>query len=194
MPVRGCNSRGSDARGVPLPEAKNRRILGAARSCPLLPQRSLNLATQGVISFQFLPTKGPMQTSRGWISILAPSGSGTIMTLNPGTFGTVTSVSQPVSVIRRKGFIWDVPYSSVPVPWSVPIRSRCHRGPIDGQRVPDDFGITLSLMSRPLPSLRVSLLLLCWRNSSLVPRPSKPPLDAILLEQCRQCSLDFEDR
>ncbi len=33
-------------------------------------------------------------------------------------------------------------------------------GPIDGQRVPE-FGITLSLMSRPLPSLRVSLLLLC---------------------------------
>ena len=33
-------------------------------------------------------------------------------------------------------------------------------GPIDGQKVPE-FGITLSLMSRPLPSLRVSLLLLC---------------------------------
>ena len=163
MPVRGCSSRGSSTRGDPLPETRNRPIVGGSSSCPLLPQKNSSLATQARISLQFLPIKGSIQTSRGWISILAPLGPGTMLTLNPGTFGTVTGVSQThqrnhqakrlhfgrtILVGTGTMFIVDV------VPGVI-------AGPKDGQRVLPDSGITLSLMSRPLSSLRVSLLFLC---------------------------------
>ena len=67
-------------------------------------------------------------------------------------------------------------------------------GVTTGSKRAPGFGIHLSLMSRPRPSLSVSLAFSCRMNPSLSSRPSEPPLAAILLEQCRQRSLDFEDQ
>ena len=118
-----------------------------------------------------------------------------MLTRNPGTSGTVTDVSQPVSVNHQaKKLHWGrtilVGSGTMAIDDVVP---GVVAGSADGQKVPG-FGIILSLMSRPLPSLSVSLLLLCCRNASPSPRPSEPPLAAIFLEQCRQRSLDFEDQ
>ena len=94
--------------------------------------------------------------------ILAPLGPGTILTLNPGTSGTVTGVSR-----TRQHSNWaDKPHCGrttlvdTGIIVGVDAVADVIAGPIDGQNAPDS-GIILSLISQPLPSLNVSLLLLC---------------------------------